>query len=282
MYPLETQLDPFDYTGYPSTRTFIPALDVISRGITFGPGPAKPTRPIYLAVGDDKLFTLGVGAFQMLSVDQSGGSNGSMDIDWWPRVLLKPPFELCNATSTSYAVHPDGRSFLVSTKKEGIAATFAYDAEELSWKQLGNWALPFAGRGHFDPLLNAFVGLSKDPDTLGQLYSSYLPSSDDTPPVSKLGKEKLFSEDPAKRHVGATLVYMGRRSKFCLVECVCVDQELKEEGDVGCFLYRLTTFSLSHDMNGDLTTGKSRRVQYYKVPGETTKSFLGDPVAFWI
>uniref|UniRef100_M8B2J4 F-box domain-containing protein n=1 Tax=Aegilops tauschii TaxID=37682 RepID=M8B2J4_AEGTA len=157
---------------------------------------------------------------------------------------------------------------LVSTKKEGIAATFTYDAEELSWKQLGNWVLPFAGRGHFDPLLNAFVGLSKDPDTLGQLYSSYLPSSGETPPVSKLGKEKLFSEDPAERHVGATLIYMGRRGKFCLVECVCIDQGLKEEGDVGCFLYRLTTFSLSHDMNGDLTTGKSRRVQYYKVRGK--------------
>ncbi|EMS49197.1 hypothetical protein TRIUR3_19761 [Triticum urartu] len=96
-------------------------------------------------------------------------------------------------------------------------------------------ALPFSGRGHFDRHLDAFVGLFKDPDTLGQVYSCCLSSSSTGHGLEwKLGKEKLFSQDPAERHVGATLVYMGR-SKFCLVQCVSIEgesdgQELKEEG----------------------------------------------------
>ena len=78
-------------------------------------------------------------------------------------------------------------------------ATFAFDTEKLSWKPLGGWALPFAGRCHFDPQLDAFVGLSKDPDTLGRLCSCYALGSTTGPaPAWKLGKENLFSEDPAR------------------------------------------------------------------------------------
>ena len=42
-------------------------------------------------------------------------------------------------------------------------------------------------------------------------------------PARKLSTKKLFSDDPTERHVGATLVYMGGRSKFCLVLCVSMD-----------------------------------------------------------
>lgn len=97
-------------------------------------------------------------------------------------------------------------------------------------------------------------------------------------------------------HVGATLVYIGSRSKFCLVQCVSIENDgsdlhHKDEDDSAddvrlagrrC-MYRLTTFSLRHDEHGELTTGKSREVQYYKVPKATTKLFLvEDPVAFWM
>ncbi|XBI98496.1 hypothetical protein VPH35_018726 [Triticum aestivum] len=49
-----------------------------------------------------------------------------------------------------------------------------------------------------------------------------------------------------------------------------------------CF-YRVATFFLTYGMNGDLTTRKSRQVQYYQVPEATSKLFLAeDPVAFWM
>jgi hypothetical protein len=38
-------------------------------------------------------------------------------------------------------------------------------------------------------------------------------------------EEKLFSEDPAEVLMGATLVHMGGKSRFCLVECVHVSGE---------------------------------------------------------
>ncbi|RCV40949.1 hypothetical protein SETIT_9G096200v2 [Setaria italica] len=51
---------------------------------------------------------------------------------------------------SSYAVHPDGRTIFVSTESGG---TFTFDtaAEHLGWTEHGRWALPFAGRAHFDP-----------------------------------------------------------------------------------------------------------------------------------
>lgn len=325
--------------------TFVPMLDVssLTLSMTFCPGQEYPINPIYLSVGNTTLFCLSEASFEMLHWEPLCppplGQRRSREWSW--QRLEDPPFESYNVTS--YAVHPERCTIFVSTKMDDddIAATFAFDTAKHRWGQLGSWALPFAGRGHFDPHLNAFVGLSKDSDTLGQVYSCCLSSSSTGHRLEwKLGKERLFSQNPAERHVGATLVYMGH-SKFCLVQCVSIEgvsdgpelkeeegdvggpvcctedwgadlelneegdvQELKEEGDVGgpgystedegydqelmdegylpgCSLYRLTTFSLGYDINGDLTTGNSCRVLYYKVPEAITQSYLvEDPVAF--
>ena len=167
------------------------------------------------------------------------------------------------------------------------------------------------------------------------------------PPAGKLSKEKLLSDDPTERHVGATLVYMGGRSQFCLVQCVSIDGDrdradercgcnLDDEDDSddernGChlekyyccdddllgvcdmeeeeedsaademkdcdlkkqdeqdatsrprrYLVRLTSFTLKYDKNGDLTTGGSCQVRYYRVPGGSTVPLLSNPVAFWM
>ncbi|CAO2161655.1 unnamed protein product [Urochloa humidicola] len=49
------------------------------------------------------------------------------------------------------------------------------------------------------------------------------------------------------------------------------------------YLYRLTTFSLSFDSNGDLTTGETCVVQCYKVPQEVSDRLdLVNPLAFWL
>ena len=116
-------------------------------------------------------------------------------------------------------------------------------------------------------------------------------------------KENLSSKDPAENHVGTTLVYLGE-SRFCLVECVSngdaevvrkwleeceelhrtekweeLDHAYKLEDGPLASRCRLTTFSLSSDMNGDLTAAKTA-VQCYTVPLEA--SYDLNPVAFWL
>ncbi|KAF8677177.1 hypothetical protein HU200_046650 [Digitaria exilis] len=68
-----------------------------------------------------------------------------------------------------------------------------------------------------------------------------------------------------------------------------LEEEFVDEGDDASgsmhyrYLYRLTTFSLSFDSNGDLTTGETCVVQCYKVPeGVSDASYLANPVAFWL
>ncbi|KAF7104825.1 hypothetical protein CFC21_105694 [Triticum aestivum] len=298
-----------------SCCSVFPMLDVRSRGFTFGPGQRHTLNPIYLPVGTKLLFTLSMGAFEMLRLEERRPppQDRSCGMEWSREDFAHQPFNAYDISS--YSVHAEEHTFLVSTKTiddDATEATFAFDTVKLAWKLLGNWALPFDGRGHFDRRLEAFVGLSKDPGTFGQLCSCQAPNSAYTaghegqcaPPPRLLCKEKLFSQDPSHRHVSATLVYMGRESKFCLVECLSIDEDnrqhvnedddcpdqalVKEEGDVGLhgccvYLYRLTTFSLSLDTNGDLTTSGSCRVEFYRVPDATTKSFLAhDPVAFWM
>uniref|UniRef100_A0A453I9X2 Uncharacterized protein n=4 Tax=Aegilops tauschii subsp. strangulata TaxID=200361 RepID=A0A453I9X2_AEGTS len=362
--------------------TFVPMLDVSSLSMTFCPGQEYPINPIYLSAGN-KLFCLSEASFEMLQWEPLCppplGRRRKKEWSW--QRLEDPPFRKYMVTSYAVDVNPEACTFLVSTKY----GTFSYHTARNRWSQVGSWVLPFDGRGHFNTHLVAFVGLSKHKHTLGQLYSCQFNAGGD--PTIKLGKEKLFSQDPTERHVGATLVYLGPvymeqdftgRTKFCLVECVAIegdgagqelkeerdvsrsgysadqevkveadvadqevkeeadvagqglqegrdvsqsgysaDQELKEEADVadqalkekgvvswpgcsteddsavqefneqrdawppGCSLYRLTTFSLSYDNKGDLTTANSHRVQYYKVPEAITKSYLvEDPVAF--
>lgn len=168
-----------------------------------------------------------------------------------------------------------------------------FNTIKCEWTTHGDWTLPFTGRAYFVSSLEAFVGLSKDPATLGHLTSCDREAATATGPAPattwKLSKEKLFSDDPAETHVSATLVYTGRGggggSEFCLVQCVSVKpgngngENLEEP----CYRYRLTTFSLSYDDSGHLTTGNTCSVQCYKVPREATKQFMnGDPVAFWL
>nr|TKW29562.1 hypothetical protein SEVIR_3G403500v2 [Setaria viridis] len=253
---------------------FQPIVNVRSRGVTFGPGLLCPFLPIYLPVGDDEVFALDTSSsFAVLSLAKLWPprleNQCHRDISEWSWLTLPPPpFDRLDVTS--YAVHPDERwTILVST----AAATFAFDATARVWARRGEWALPFAGRAHFVHGLNAIVGLSKDPASLGHLCSCKAAATGDGWPTWKLGREKLFSEDPAERHVGATLLYLGG-SEFCLVRSVSIgggnntadEEELEEEGDGGADEERETF-----------------RVQCYKVPeGTTEASILADPVAFWL
>lgn len=96
--------------------------------------------------------------------------------------------------------------------------------------------------------------------------------------------------------VGATLVHLGGRSRYCVVQCVYKNYEYAgnknynylKEGEAQArrsyhqYYLRLTTCSLKYDENGDLTTGNSRRVWYYDVPDAATEKGLQHIVAFWM
>ncbi|KAF8697833.1 hypothetical protein HU200_035321 [Digitaria exilis] len=294
---------------------FLPIVDVRWRGFTFGPLQIIQDLPIYVPVGEE-LFSLDVCSFRKLSLKPLWPPRLEIgdrsDAGWSWCNLPDPSFG--REDVTSYAVHPDGRTILFSTESDAAEptlasdgqtvifsteispTTFTFDMRSLVWKRHGEWTLPFTGRAFFVQCLQNFVGLSKDPDTFGHLCSCDAADTDSTP-AWKVSKEKLFSEEPDETHVGATLIHMGEGSEFCLLQCVSIEQgngadqqlkevQLKEDGEIPrccSYLYRLTTFCLSFDDNGDLTTGGTCQVQYYKVPEETTEAFLGtDPVAFWL
>lgn len=206
---------------------------------------------------------------------------------------------------TCYTVHRDGRTLFVSIG--GCApATLSFDTAEsvirdgdCRWKQHGQWQLPFTGRAYYEHRLEAWVGLSRDPRTIDLCSCDAVPTnaSQQQCPAMKLSKEKLSSEVPEERQIGATLVRMGE-GKFCLLECVYIQadeqtgsdgeknedsvDEVTEKKDHRKRFIRLTTFSASYDKNGDLTTVNSRRLRYYSVPEEVTEPMFEHPVAYWM
>jgi hypothetical protein len=205
------------------------------------------------------------------------------------RKLPDPPFDSrCVTYLLCGAVHPDGRFTTDATLSFHIE-----DIEKGIWEPLGGWILPFNGCVHFDSKLDAWVGLSAYPD-IGHLCScdviAATASNGQCPaPTRKVSKETLFGQDPAERHVGATLIHMGHR--FCLVECICIDvshlvgrvYNYGEDCPLPCrYLFRVTTFSLKYDENGDLTTGRYGPVRYFNVPSEASMLLLNYPVAFWM
>ncbi|KAK3146057.1 hypothetical protein QOZ80_3BG0260950 [Eleusine coracana subsp. coracana] len=299
LHPWDPEMEEPDDDHPVVPRRLFPALDVRTRAISFYPRPkGNLADPVYIPVVNGVL-ALSSRSSQLLPVvaadDGPGGQIFPCRRSW--RKLSRPPFKSRHVTS--YAVHPDGRTVFVSTNKQrrSVAATFSVDTACAEWKRRGDWTLPFAGRAHFDRDLDAWVGLSGDPGTVGYVCAmdeaSTNPDDDDAGdgqrlcPSRKLSQERLFGGDAAERQVGATLVYLGGGSRFCLVQCVsfCVDDE--EEEELGMertqlYLFRLTTFSLRYDKNGDLTTGNSRRARYYDVPYAATESGLRDIVAFWM
>ncbi|KQJ83715.1 hypothetical protein BRADI_5g16453v3 [Brachypodium distachyon] len=191
-------------------RRYIPVFNVRTRCLSFGPRMRRnPSAPIYVPISD-KLFSLDSGTFQMLHPPPPPiNPNCSISVPKWPswRRLPTPPFK--HERVTSHAVHPDGRTIFISISHK-TGATFAFDtaASSPKWARTGNWQLPFKGRAHYDCELDAWVGLTKDPDTLGHLCSCDIPSTDDSVGRQalawKLSKDKLFCKNPEEHHVGTT------------------------------------------------------------------------------
>ncbi|CAL4966733.1 unnamed protein product [Urochloa decumbens] len=302
-------------------------IDVRTRSVVLGPRTNYPAFPIYFPVGVDKLFALDSACLELCRLplvrpdsDSDSGSSSTDETDsdsesdsygkWLWRQLQVPTFRTRDATS--YAVHSESdgqsQSILVSVKGEETVATFTFDMGKFVWECLGEWTLPFTGRGHFDRKLKALVGLSKDPEAFEYLYACNMPSIGDKhcpAPVWKCSKEKVLSEHLADRHVSASLIYMENRCEYCIVECVWVEEDnadqVKIKGDKadqvlleksecvegvpqrGRYMYRLMTFSLKYDKMDDLRVKCGGRVRYYEVPNTVSaESIREDPVAFWL
>nr|CAB3449285.1 unnamed protein product [Digitaria exilis] len=164
---------------------------------------------------------------------------------------------------TAHAVHPSERAFFVSAYCHRGRGTFSYNTERGDWTRHGDgWELPFIGQSHYDQDLNAWVGLHVQRDGHGSfmpdghICACDLPDLDGpaATPEWKLGKEKLFVEDP-ERHVDAKIVGMGGGGRFCVVEIMTMPGVDRKEciGDGDKCVLRLTAFRVEYDDDGELT-----------------------------
>lgn len=120
------------------TGGFTTMVDVRERSLTLCPGQFYPCHPIYFSDGN-KLFCLSRGGFEMLIRDRDPKLDPSHGVESSWEHLPDPPFQRFDVTS--YAVQPQSRTFVISTKIDATEATFAFDTMKLEWKLLGNWAL---------------------------------------------------------------------------------------------------------------------------------------------
>ncbi|KAL6843764.1 hypothetical protein ACP4OV_026335 [Aristida adscensionis] len=258
-----------------SSSTGIPVFDVEALGVTVCPCPkdhefvSVDNRPLYVSAGGGRLLAL-----HEFHVDVLGPA---------PSML-----------ATGCVVHPDGRTVFVSVKgwkpttPESViyfqgkrSSTFALDMERLEWTFVGEWLLPFRGRGYYDHELDTWVGLCLEKGARGCVCScDVLPAGDDSGmPAWKLGKGVFFDEDCDDRHLGATLVYMGG-SRFC----IAVHRAGKDDDSYPRLReVRMTSFVLKYDKVGDLRT--TRHWSYASMPYQIAHQEYQrqpNPVAFWM
>lgn len=262
-------------------------LDVHTRGVIFVPRHANQHRPMYFHIGR-RLFGLDCSFFQFL--DMQVLDSPGIKVPWCD--LPKPPFD--PSFAISHALLPNEETIFVSVGFIGPDATFSFHIAEdgsMDWKRISNWMMPFRGRAYFDHKLDTWIGLPMLGVKRGYICSCQLKSgTTEHRPEVKYSNEYLFSGDPAETHIGATLVCMGQKGKYCLIESVGVkylkqeeEYNFKQENEYFRCMFRLTTFSLAYNENGDLTTGESQRVRYFFAPkDQISRPLCQFPVGFYM
>uniref|UniRef100_A0A0E0KQK4 Uncharacterized protein n=1 Tax=Oryza punctata TaxID=4537 RepID=A0A0E0KQK4_ORYPU len=186
----------------------------------------------------------------------------------WRTGPSPPPFS-GGRRVTGHALHPDGRTIFVSVEKThagrppvGEEGTFSYDTERAEWTRRGDWRLPFKGQAHYDPHLDAWVGIAASSAGHPRLVACDVvqlsTDADGTAPPPKWTKceEKLtFLGALRKRRVGdPKLVSMGG-GEFCVVESAQrpgFKLGLGSLGDGDKFELRVTVFHAKFGKNGEL------------------------------
>nr|XP_037450562.1 uncharacterized protein LOC119320677 [Triticum dicoccoides]KAF6988954.1 hypothetical protein CFC21_006366 [Triticum aestivum] len=209
-----------------------------------------------------------------------------------PRSLLPFTAPVC------YAVHPDGRTLVVSSRKWRTVTeegTFSFDTKKMEWTRHGDWQLPFRGQAHYVSQLDAWIGMCHHKGGIGHLCSSDVvpvaAGATTLPRWKLLGEERLFDPD-SPLHLGATLVHMGG-TRFCLVESMWhkADEDVRQRKGKESGMYvgpprvviRMTTFDVQYDKDGELLL-QSRRTHGCRVfrRAHDKPDSLAGPVAFWL
>ena len=184
-------------------------------------------------------------------------------------------------------MHPDGRTIFFSLQVRYIPwrdiGTYSFDIKGREWRSHGEWVLPFRNRGYYDRELDAWVGLASD----GHVYSCRVASRSGSMQGTvdlKMTKDKLLHEvgTDKRRHLGATLTYMGS-SRFCIVETVVRDgvelrNAFRDGAHDSCVLH-VTVFGLKYNCKGELETTSRRTTKSYAV-SKILMDFV--PKAFWM
>jgi hypothetical protein len=89
-------------------------------------------------------------------------SPGPVEESPWSWTGVEPLPHFDSSHVIGYALHPNGRTIFMSIKDwDTRNCTFAFDTERLEWSHLGDWLLPFQGRGHYDRELDAWVRMCR-------------------------------------------------------------------------------------------------------------------------
>ncbi|KAK3155859.1 hypothetical protein QOZ80_2AG0099590 [Eleusine coracana subsp. coracana] len=240
-------------------------------------GPHVPAQMLcgggIMVVAGDKLYALSYGrfkkyqhSFQVMSWAPTDPGFLRCPTEGWSWKTLPPPPPTFTPRQgvTSYALHTDGCTIFMTTANQDAPGdrlgTYSFNTKHSQWKWHGEWALPFVGQGYFDSELDAWVGLRRD----GYICSCQVASR--TSLVTKLG---------------ATLTYLGRKSKYCLVESV-IQQGFDREhafGDHQGYVLNVTIFRLSRNHKGELQTTNHNSTRSYLVSRHNS---VFSPLAFWI
>jgi hypothetical protein len=151
------------------TSPAIPAFDTHTLSSAICPWPSCRSDyvvPLFASVGG-KLFLFLEDRSEYLGEPPPYDSEAPWS---WTAINSQLPFY--NMQIVCYALHPDGRTFFVSSgsrQHKDRPATFSFDAERLKWTYHGDWLLPFDGQAHFDAELEAWVGLARDKESAGRL-----------------------------------------------------------------------------------------------------------------
>ena len=257
----------------------IPIFDTKTLGVKLCSLPdGSSPKPLFASVGGEHYLMLGSSVYVLDALPPRRTEQGKQ-CSWTKSHKLAP---FMSGEVVSFAVHPNDRLLFVSK----AARTFVLDTKCLAWMTPGNWVMPFKGQAYFDDKLDAWVGLCRHNGGVGYVCSCEVPPMADytsmsTMPAWKLG-DQLFNVD--ERHLGATLLYLGGISDYCLIESrLHKDQEPFGPCDgPRRRVLHFTKFSLKYDKNGELRTTRRTARSYQMTEGHELNEIFFTPVAFWM